>query len=113
MSAVLACGCCFVLPSASGAARDPFWPVGYRPSATNDDFEVEESSGAVDWARARKSIQVLGVSVSGGKPSAIVGDDIKHVGETVSVVCSGVRYTWVIEKIVPPSYVKFRPLATE
>jgi hypothetical protein len=100
----------------SSMLRDPFWPVGYLPETVksvveaNKQQKVQQQKLARDWNRAMKKIAISGVSKSGTQFYAVINNEIKSVGDTISIEDGGSLYTWAVESIVPPSTVKLRRL---
>lgn len=94
--------------------RDPFWPVGYKPKwkiakESNKHIKVVAEEGNTDWTKAMEQVVIQGVSSKAGNEFyAVINDQIKSAGETVSVTVGTVNYTWMIEGISPPSSVKLR-----
>ena len=95
-------------------ARDPFWPVGYKPKwsiekESDAHIEVVGKEGSTDWNKAMEQVEIQGVSSRAGNEFyAVINGEIKSAGETVSVTVDDVNYTWMIEGISPPSSVKLR-----
>lgn len=91
--------------------RDPFWPVGYTPrqvqgSTTKTQRKV---SGSIDWDNAMKQVVINGVSSrAGNEYVAVINNEVKTLGETVSIRYGGARYTWKVDGITPPGSVKLR-----
>lgn len=95
--------------------RDPFWPVGYQPASMPGSVEkdVEKTltaaSGSTDWKAAMKQVVINGVSSrSGNEYVAVINNEVKTVGESISVFYDGVRYTWTVQSITPPKSVQLR-----
>lgn len=107
------------LVDVSTVQRDPFWPVGYTPKWVVGNKPVEqgkvvEQVGSIDWDEAMKQVAIQGVSSrAGNKFFAVVNGQVKGAGETVSVQVDGVGYTWMIERISPPSSVKLRRVSAK
>ena len=101
------------------AQRDPFWPVGYTPKWIIEKQPKEEGAmvkheGTIDWNKAMEQVAIQGVSSrSGNEFFAVINGQIKSADETVSVEIESVNYTWMIEKISPPSSVKLRRVSAE
>jgi hypothetical protein len=102
------------------ASRDPFWPVGYRPEQPQDKKEVARQqiligkNGTTDWNVAMNQVVINGVSSRGGNEYvAIINNEVKTVGESVSVLFRGTHYTWQVESIAPPGSVKLRRISAQ
>lgn len=99
---------------AGAVLRDPFWPVGYEPETV---YRSEESDtpvrrkatpGGIDWEEAMKQVRINGVSSRAEEYIAVINNEVKSVGEQVSIEYAGVKYTWKVESITPPGSVKLR-----
>lgn len=105
---------------ASAVERDPFWPVGYLPAklkngAENDSQQrLASASGSTGWSAAMKQVVINGVSSrAGNEYVAVINNEVKVVGESVSISYGGTRYTWQVDSITPPGSVKLRRLSAE
>jgi hypothetical protein len=105
---------------ASVVKRDPFWPIGYTPVKVENKAESNQhkilagTSGATDWSAAMKQVVINGVSSrAGNEYVAVINNEVKVVGESVSVSVGGIQYTWKVDRITPPSSVKLRRLSAE
>jgi len=84
--------------AAEEVPRDPFWPVGYRPKAANeDDGGLLPKVKTIKWPSLNlKSI----ARASGGTHVAILeGVGIVEVGDIVTVKKDGLIFKWRIEAI--------------
>jgi hypothetical protein len=94
--------------------RDPFWPVGYVPKKVTSIVPVEISTKSevkVDnsWNEAMKKVVINGVSSRAENAYiAVINNQIKSIGDTVTVNHSGTLYTWAVDVIEPPDSVKLR-----
>ncbi|NCD34626.1 MAG: hypothetical protein EOL87_14570 [Spartobacteria bacterium] len=86
--------------------RDPFWPAGYYPSDwfKDDELEVEtvvavEPRQVDEWSKARKMLNISGISQMGGEPMLVVNGRLVHVGDNVSVLFNERRYEWRLGSI--------------
>lgn len=92
--------------------RDPFWPIGHTPkrvenSGTKTTRPVARKVGSIDWEEAMKRVVINGVSSRAtDEYVAVINNEVKSVGEIVSVLYGGAKYTWKVEKITPPGSVK-------
>ncbi len=97
--------------------RDPFWPVGYTPEGEGDPTEITPKQGvgsSDDWDEAMKQVIINGVSSrADNEYIAVINNEVKSVGESVSAWLGGTRYTWVVDSITPPGSVKLRRHAVE
>jgi len=94
--------------------RDPFWPVGYKPSGDAVEEEVvavveEGDEFEPKWADARKKLVVTGVMKISGGNVAIINEDVVGAGERVCVDHQGYTYCWEITEI-SPTRVQMTPL---
>lgn len=104
--------------ASSGAVvvkRDPFWPVGYQPKLAQPLAEgktqqrVNVRTGGIDWDEAMKQVVINGVSSSAeDEYIAVINNEVKSVGESVSILHRGARYTWKVDSITPSGSVKLR-----
>jgi hypothetical protein len=101
-------------------SRDPFWPVGYRPEQPQDKKEVARQqiligeNGTTDWNVAMNQVVINGVSSRGGNEyMAVINNEVKTVGESVSIWFGGTHYTWQVESIAPPGSVKLRRISAQ
>ncbi len=94
--------------------RDPFWPVGYKPKVIQSVIPAEnskQSAATVDnsWQEAMKKVVINGVSNRAQNAYfAVINDQIKRIGDTVTINHGGTIYTWAVDGIEPPSSVKLR-----
>ena len=95
--------------------RDPFWPVGHTPKQElNQEIgkapnKASQSKGAIDWEEAMKQVVINGVSSrADDEYIAVINNEVKSVGESVSVRYDGAQYIWKVERITPPGSVKLR-----
>lgn len=92
--------------------RDPFWPVGYVAKGEENSVLTQRKqggTGAVDWDKAMKQVVINGVSSRADNDYvAVINNEVKSVGESVSIRYGGAKYTWKVEKITPPGSVKLR-----
>lgn len=99
--------------------RDPFWPVGYIPdwikNAGKSAAVIESGdNGNSDWNAAMKLVVIQGVSSrSGSEFFAVINDQIKSIGEAVSVKYGNNIYSWAVESISPPSSVTLRRVSVK
>ena len=100
--------------------RDPFWPVGYKPAWTQSKEEYVQQqiltgkNGKTDWSIAMGQVVINGVSSRGGNEYvAVINNEVKLVGEAVSLWHGGTFYTWAVESISPPGSVKLRRVSAE
>ena len=97
--------------------RDPFWPVGYTPEREGSPSETTPEQGvggSADWDEAMKQVIINGVSSrADNEYVAVINNEVKSVGEFVSIWLGGTRYTWVVDSITPPGSVKLRRHAVE
>ena len=100
--------------------RDPFWPVGYEPKqvfrSAESDTPVEPKilQGGIDWEEAMKQVVINGVSSRAtDEYIAVINNEVKSVGDHVSIEKGGVKYTWKVESITPPGSVKLRRHAAQ
>lgn len=99
------------------ALRDPFWPAGYEPQKKGDPTAgttQKSLSGDIDWNKAMKQVVINGVSSSAeDEYIAVINNEVKSVGESVSIWYGGTRYTWKVDNITPPGSVKLRRVFAE
>ena len=92
--------------------RDPFWPVDHVVKGEENSALTQKKqgvSGAVDWDKAMKQVVINGVSSrADNEYVAVINNEVKSVGESVSIRYGGAKYTWKVEKITPPGSVKLR-----
>lgn len=95
--------------------RDPFWPIGYipkkvdNPSGDGAGDTKNKKKGNIDWEEAMKRVVINGVSSRAtDEYIAVINNEVKSVGESVSIRYGGVKYTWKVDRITPPSSVKLR-----
>jgi len=92
--------------------RDPFWPVDHVAKGEESSALTQKKqgvSGAVDWNKAMKQVVINGVSSrADNEYVAVINNEVKSVGESVSIRYGGAKYTWKVEKITPPGAVKLR-----
>lgn len=94
--------------------RDPFWPVGYTPKVIKSvipEDHSKQSAATVDnsWQEAMKKVVINGVSSRAQNAYfAIINDQIKRIGDTVTINHGGTIYTWAVDGIEPPGSVKLR-----
>ena len=91
--------------------RDPFWPVGHTPKQIENSALAEKPQvkGGIDWDKAMKKVVINGVSSrADNEYVAVINNEVKSVGESVSMQYGGARYTWTVESITPPGSVKLR-----
>jgi hypothetical protein len=100
--------------------RDPFWPVGYQPiNRSGDEKNVTEkvltaSNGSTDWNAAMKQVVINGVSSRGGNEYvAVINNEVKTVGETISITYGGTQYSWIVQSITPPKSVQLRRVSVK
>ncbi len=96
--------------------RDPFWPVGYTPRQVQGSTAKaqQKMSGRVDWDNAMKQVVINGVSSrAGNEYVAVINNEVKTLGESVSISYGGARYTWKVDGITPPGSVKLRRHSVE
>ncbi len=96
--------------------RDPFWPVGHTPKQMENSAlaGTPEIAGGIDWDKAMKKVVINGVSSrADNEYVAVINNEVKSVGESVSMQYGGARYTWTVESITPPGSVKLRRHAVE
>lgn len=105
------------LQGKAAGLRDPFWPVGYKPKpvvGSTTGMIQQMMSGDIDWNEAMKQVVINGVSSrAGGEYIAIINNEVKSVGESVSIWYGGSRYTWKVDGIAPPGSVKLRRVSTD
>ena len=106
--------------SAGTVMRDPFWPVGYQPiNMPGDENNVTEkvfiaSNGSTDWNAAMKQVVINGVSSRAGNDYvAVINNEVKTVGETISIFYGGTQYTWIVQSITPPKSVQLRRVSAK
>ena len=103
--------------SVAAAARDPFWPVGYESKQAKNAKGIkvpQKAKGSIDWNRAMKQVVINGVSSRAeGEYVAVINNEVKSVGESVSIQYGGTRYTWKVDSITPPGSVKLLRLLAE
>lgn len=93
--------------SAFTVVRDPFWPVGHKPEPDAENGVRKKKSGSIDWNKAMKKIVINGVSSRAeGGFVAIINNEVKGVGESVSIQYGGTLYTWKVDRIAPSGSVK-------
>jgi hypothetical protein len=92
--------------------RDPFWPVGYTPKSVKNPAVAKAGqkasgrTGGIDWEEAMKQVVINGVSSrAGNKYVAVINNEVKSIGESVSIWFGGARYTWTVVRITPPASV--------
>lgn len=114
-------------------ARDPFWPVGYKPAEpaaivavvtpiasnnavapiaaepTKPDPLLMERVAAELQAKIRQQCNVSGFMKSGSQNMAIVNGQIKRVGDTLGFLIEGRAYNFKVTAISPKS-VKIEPV---
>lgn len=99
------------------ALRDPFWPAGYEPKTKGNPIAgtiQQRLSGDIDWDKAMKQVVINGVSSSAeDEYIAVINNEVKSVGGSVSIWYGGTRYTWKVDNITPPGSVKLRRLLAE
>lgn len=95
--------------------RDPFWPIGHTPesvmrsSTAKMPNQARKGTGTIDWEEAMKRVVINGVSNRAeNEYIAVINSEVKSVGETVSTLFKGIRYSWTVESITPPGSVKLR-----
>ncbi len=91
--------------------RDPFWPVGHTPeqAKNTEQAETPEIIGGIDWNKAMDEVVINGVSSrADNEYIAVINNEVKSVGESVSVQYGNARYTWTVESITPSGSVKLR-----
>ncbi|MCK4564048.1 MAG: hypothetical protein KAU94_05190 [Verrucomicrobia bacterium] len=97
--------------------RDPFWPVGHTPEREGNPIAITPKQGvggSIDWDEAMKQIVINGVSSrADNEYIAVINNEVKSVGESVSTWLGGTHYTWVVDSITPPGSVKLRRHAVE
>ena len=95
--------------------RDPFWPVGHTPErGRNPTAITPKKGGSVDWDEAMKQVVINGVSSrADNEYIAVINNEVKNVGESVSIWLGGTHYTWVVDSITPPGSVELRRHAVE
>jgi len=105
---------------ASVVLRDPFWPVGYKPTWMQDREEdtrqqvLAGKNGKSDWNAAMNQVVINGVSSrSGNEYVAVINNEVKRIGESVSLWHGGISYTWLVESITPPGSVKLRRVSAQ
>jgi hypothetical protein len=121
----------------AGAARDPFWPIGYEPpkpkpvAAPNAEpaADVSEASPQpakpaeqpiteADWALARKALVISGYTRSvrpdtqETRTLAMINRLMVGAGDTVTFVHKDVRFFWRAEAVTGHS-VQLAPLKAE
>ena len=92
--------------------RDPFWPVGYRPSQGKseaqaaaerkeqlDKQKAEEAKLERLWKAAQEKINVSGVSQMGNEYFAIINQDMKERDDTIAVQHENYTFVWTIVEI--------------
>ena len=101
-------------------ARDPFWPVGYQPKRIQGQEEIARQqilagpNSETDWDVAMSQVIINGVSSRGGNEYiAVINNEVKMLGESVSIWFGGTRYTWKVESIAPPGSVKLRRVTAQ
>lgn len=98
-------------------SRDPFWPVGYQVKSANNSTKTtvnKTEKGEVDWNEAMKQVIINGVSSrAGDEYIAVINNEVKNLGESVSIWYGGSRYTWTVDSIAPPGAVKLRRVSSE
>jgi hypothetical protein len=93
--------------------RDPFWPVGHTPRQVEGPT-TKMQSGSIDWDNAMKQVVINGVSSrAGNEYVAVINNEVKILGESVSISYGGSRYTWKVDGITPPGSVKLRRHSVE
>jgi hypothetical protein len=100
--------------------RDPFWPVGYQPINRSGDVKnvtekvLTASNGSTDWNAAMKQVVINGVSSRGGNEYvAVINNEVKTVGETISITYGGTQYSWIVQSITPPKSVQLRRVSVK
>jgi hypothetical protein len=100
--------------------RDPFWPVGYQPINRSGDVKnvtekvLTASNGSTDWNAAMKQVVINGVSSRGGNEYvAVINNEVKMVGETISIFYGGTQYSWIVQSITPPKSVQLRRVSVK
>lgn len=91
-------------------ARDPFWPIGYKPKPApavvveQDEAAAEpaEEVSEEDWSRAEKALGINPQRYSIGKRSdgvqfVAISGNILTKGSIVNHVQNGVRFEWLLE----------------
>ena len=106
-----------VKENVASVRRDPFWPVGHTPEREGNPTAITPKrgiSGSIDWDEAMKKVVINGVSNrADDEYIAVINNEVKSVGESVSIWLGGTRYTWVVDRITPPGSVKLRRHAVE
>lgn len=99
------------------ALRDPFWPTGYEPKIKGNPTAgtiQQRLNGDIDWNKAMKQVVINGVSSRAeDEYIAVINNEVKSVGESVSIWYGGTRYTWKVDNITPPGSVKLRRVFAE
>ncbi len=94
--------------------RDPFWPIGHTPKRVNPEGTKTTSTearkpGSINWEEAMKRVVINGVSSRAtDEYVAVINNEVKSVGEAVSILYDGAKYIWKVERITPPGSVKLR-----
>jgi hypothetical protein len=101
-------------------ARDPFWPVGYQPARVEGQEEIarqqmlEGANSGTDWNIAMNQVIINGVSSRGGNEYvAVINNEVKLVGESVSIWFGGTHYTWKVKCVSPSGSVELRRVSAQ
>jgi hypothetical protein len=111
-------------PSIHRGLRNPFWPVGWWPSATTNGMGNYAGEGGVnpsppdevmksvpDWAGATKRLKDLRVARAvSGQYYVVKGSQIVKEGETLSLEHQEFIYLWKVSAVNPKEGVKLEPL---
>ena len=87
--------------------RNPFLPTGYQPRTRSPDAtaphaaEPERPHGPTpeQWAAARASLRIGGISRRGDDIAALVNGRVVTIGDTIEVMHDGRAFQWAIESI--------------
>ncbi|MBN2563988.1 MAG: hypothetical protein JXQ75_23985 [Phycisphaerae bacterium] len=71
-------------------------PAAVRPEPPRPGASTRSSE---DWAGARQQVQVTGVLQGKSGRMALIGDNVYHAGDTVSVTYKGRTYTFTVAEI--------------
>ncbi len=110
------------LPPLTPEERDPFWPIGYRPTAhtplkklpSKDVTPAQpppptETPSPLQWNEAREQLRIGGYFRMGGRTSAYINNTIVSPGDIVTVPFKGREYRWRVESIEAQA-IRLRPL---
>lgn len=100
-------------------ARDPFWPIRWRPekiSQTEEEEEVSVETGSVDYsgltlkeqAVIKSRMRVGGILVQKGTCVAIINDRVVREGNMLTMDANDQSYEFIV-KLVTPSKIILKP----